>query len=263
MPLLRHPYELGGAYWLMNMAYTQVSAFVVLSIGASRKYAVISDSDLWIIAVVLTSFWLIAIISLFLFGEKKYKHTFYQKMRAWEYVKAIFDTGIDTYRISVFENHHSYYKVFERVERVACRSLGGDPAEPARVVHRRKCEGDPARSHTQYRPQQRERGNRGGKFGDCFAASSGEEEEQCANYWERYNDMTKGLRSLGKNSPTSINSFYAHQYVSTLSLLFVFLWMNPGQKILSLFEPHDLPQADTVPTSFSVRSSFRLQYCLR
>ena len=40
------------------------------------------------------------------------------------------------------------------------------------------------------------------------------------------------------------------------SLLFFLLRMNLG--FLFLFETHDLPQADAAPTSFLVRSSFRL-----
>ena len=83
---LRHPYEMGGAYWLFNMAYTQISVFVVLNLGTTAKEAVIQLSDLRIIAISLAGLWLTAIVSLLAFGEKGYMHTFYQRMRAWEYV---------------------------------------------------------------------------------------------------------------------------------------------------------------------------------
>jgi len=60
----RHPYEVGGAYWLFDMAYTQVSIFVVLSIGSTAKGAAISDSDLRMIAMILSGGWLTAMITL-------------------------------------------------------------------------------------------------------------------------------------------------------------------------------------------------------
>ena len=36
-------------------------------------------------------------------------HTFFQLTRAWEYNKAMFDTGDDEYRMLVFEAHETYF----------------------------------------------------------------------------------------------------------------------------------------------------------
>lgn len=110
---LRHPCELGGAYWLFNMAYTQVSVFVVLRIGSVKKGAVVSESDLRMIAIMLASLWVVSIVSLLIFSERGFKHTFYRPMRAWEYTKALFDTGIPEYRLFIFDDHREYYRFFE------------------------------------------------------------------------------------------------------------------------------------------------------
>jgi len=102
----RHPYEMGGSYWLFTMAYTQVSVFVMLSIASAK-------TELWITAITLALSWLVAIISLLVFSESGFKHTFYQPARGWEYNKALFDTGIDEYRMSIFDDHQSYYSRYE------------------------------------------------------------------------------------------------------------------------------------------------------
>ena len=47
-------------------------------------------------------------------SEKGFKHTFYQTTRAREYNKALFDTGDDEYRMSVFTDHPSYYQHYEK-----------------------------------------------------------------------------------------------------------------------------------------------------
>jgi len=74
-----------------------MGVFVVLSIGSTTKGAAISDSDLPMIAMILSGSWLTAMITLLISSEKGFRNTFYQPMRAWEYNKALFDTGIDEY----------------------------------------------------------------------------------------------------------------------------------------------------------------------
>jgi len=91
------------------MLYTQVSLFVVLNLGTSAKGAVIQQSDLWVIAITLSCLWLLAIVLLLIFSEKGFKRTFYQPLRAWEYNRALFDTGVDEYRMFIFDDHREYY----------------------------------------------------------------------------------------------------------------------------------------------------------
>jgi len=106
---MRHPYEMGGAYWLFTLFYTQISTFVVLSMGTPTKGAVIQQDDLWALAVLLAIFWVSAIVGLFMCCEKGFKHTFYQPTRGWEYNRALFDTRDDEYRMSIFDDHSAYY----------------------------------------------------------------------------------------------------------------------------------------------------------
>ena len=102
----RHPYEIGGAYWLFDMAYTQVSVIIVLSIASATR-------ELWIIVIALAGSWLVAIISLLAFSESGFKHTFYRPTRVWEYNRALFDTGVDEYRMNIFTDHREYYRWYE------------------------------------------------------------------------------------------------------------------------------------------------------
>jgi len=110
---MRHPYELGGAYWLFNMAYTQVGVFVALSIRSTTKGTAISENELRIIAMVFSGGWLTAMITLLVSREKGFRNTCYQPTRAFEYDKALFDTGIDEYRMSIFDDHREYYRWYE------------------------------------------------------------------------------------------------------------------------------------------------------
>jgi len=81
------------------MIYTQVSVFVVLSLSSTPEGAAFQTRELWIIAITISSFWVAVVMALLLFSEKGLAHTFYQPIRAWEYNKALFDTGIDEYRM--------------------------------------------------------------------------------------------------------------------------------------------------------------------
>jgi len=111
----RHPYELGGSFWLFNLVYTQASIFVVL---LAKKN--ISDSNnetngvdveflftrLGIVFLVL----LLSVVTLLKCSEKEFRHTFYSPMRAREYSRALFDSGDDLLRISVFADNPAFYE---------------------------------------------------------------------------------------------------------------------------------------------------------
>jgi len=58
------------------MAYTQVSFFVVLSLGSTTQGVVIQKGDVFTIAVTLASLWVVSIVSLLVFSEKGYRQTF-------------------------------------------------------------------------------------------------------------------------------------------------------------------------------------------
>jgi len=115
----RHPYEMGGAYWMFNMFYTQVMLFVVVNVRSSTyseegQNPVFSEEKLWILACSLSALWLVAVVVLLLSCEKGFMHTFFQLTRAWEYNKSLFDTGDDEYRMSIFDDHEAYYMWYKK-----------------------------------------------------------------------------------------------------------------------------------------------------
>ena len=113
----RHPYEMGGAFWLFNMMYTQASVFVVLAFRENRDVGddklAFQQNDLQMIAGSLLGLWLVAIFMLVQFSEKEFRHTFYQRLTGYEFNKSLFDTGVDEIRMRVFLDHESYYSRYK------------------------------------------------------------------------------------------------------------------------------------------------------
>jgi len=112
---MRHPYELGGAYWLFNMVYTQVSIFAVLYFKTkiqkkdSDSNLAIQDHHLLVIASTLLVLWLLAMVAVLIYSEFGYKHTFYQTLRGWAYTRALFNTGDNEYRMMIFTTRQGEY----------------------------------------------------------------------------------------------------------------------------------------------------------
>ena len=99
---------------MFNMIYTQVMLFIVIKFRSSThseegQNPVFSEVRLWTLACSLATFWLVAVAVLLLSCEKGFMHTFSQLARAWEYNKAMFDTGDDEYRMYIFTDHESYF----------------------------------------------------------------------------------------------------------------------------------------------------------
>ena len=80
----RHPYEMGGFYWMLNMAMTQGSVFAAIFLKSefgwrdvngdqATIFYLIRDEDYIKIASVLLVLWLIAIFSLILASEKDFR----------------------------------------------------------------------------------------------------------------------------------------------------------------------------------------------
>jgi len=65
------------------------------------------------IAMIMSGGWLTALITLLVSSEKRFRNTFYQPTRAWEYNKALYDTGLDEYRMFIFDDHREYYRWYE------------------------------------------------------------------------------------------------------------------------------------------------------
>ena len=119
----RHPYEMGGFYWLINMVWTQFSIFgsIYLRDNISVKedddevgeILMVTKENYWTIAYSLFITWLISTSTLVWASEKGLRKTFYSSMTGKQYNEALFRSGEDEIMIQVFTDHPSYYAHFE------------------------------------------------------------------------------------------------------------------------------------------------------
>ena len=117
----RHPYEMGGFYWLMNMVFTQASVFGAIRMkeefGPQIEEEVgeraIKEEDYITIATMLLLLWFVALLGLMFGSEKEFRKTFYSTRTAKQYNEALFRSGEDEIMIQVFSDHPSYYAHFE------------------------------------------------------------------------------------------------------------------------------------------------------
>jgi len=118
----RHPYEMGGFYWLMNMVWTQASVFGAIKLkeefgrGVEEEEAgerVVKEEDYMTLAAVLLLLWFVALLGLMFCSEKEFRKTFYRTRTAKQYNKALFDSGEDEIMAQIFTDHPSYYAHYE------------------------------------------------------------------------------------------------------------------------------------------------------
>jgi len=117
----RHPYEMGGFYWLMNMVWTQASVFGAIRMKEEFGWHIeeddgerfVKEEDYMTIATVLLLLWFVALLGLMFGSEKELRRTFYSFMTGKQYNEALFHSGEDEIMILVFADHPSYYAHFE------------------------------------------------------------------------------------------------------------------------------------------------------
>jgi len=126
---LRHPKEVGGFYWMLNMVYTQVSVFVALaSIGEiDDSERAIKKRELWIIGVVLSLLWLLALFLLLRFSAPAYRHTFYNLLTTKQYNHLFFKDGDNRTRMKLItQSDRGSWRVFEDEVREWLTEVWGD-----------------------------------------------------------------------------------------------------------------------------------------
>jgi len=118
----RHPYEMGGLYWLMNMVFTQASVFGAIKLkeefgrgveGEQVEERVVKEEYYLTIATVLLLLWFVALLGLMFGSEKEFRKTFFSTMTGKQYTKALFDSGEDEIMAGIFDNHPSFFAPFE------------------------------------------------------------------------------------------------------------------------------------------------------
>ena len=115
-PHFRHPFELGGAFWLFTLFETQAAcigsciAYWHFYDGADK----IDDAPLFISLAVLVGTWVVALVTFLLSIDRAYLHTFVSTETAPQFVHHRFAhlAGNDEQRMGVFQNHAALWRAF-------------------------------------------------------------------------------------------------------------------------------------------------------
>jgi hypothetical protein len=115
-PQFRHPFELGGAFFLFTLFETQAAC-----IGSCVAYwhfydgeDKIDDAPLFISLAVLLGTWVVALITFLLSVDRAYLHTFVSTETAPQFARRRFAhfAGNDERRMEVFDNHAALWRAF-------------------------------------------------------------------------------------------------------------------------------------------------------
>jgi len=119
----RHPYEMGGFYWLLNGVYVQMSLLGALKLkkefgwkihgNDGDEFPAFSDECYRDIAYVLLVCWIVSMASIILASEKEFRHTFYSLRTAKQYSFALFNCESDSIKIRVLSDHRDFYSWYE------------------------------------------------------------------------------------------------------------------------------------------------------
>jgi hypothetical protein len=118
-PHLRHPFELGGAVWMLTMFETQ-GLLVASTIAYSRFYSgedKIDDMPLFTALTVLVGTWAIALGTFLLSINRTHLSTFVSTETGPQFLRRCFNhhAGDDQQRMEVFTNHPSMWAAFADV----------------------------------------------------------------------------------------------------------------------------------------------------
>jgi hypothetical protein len=118
-PQFRHPFEIGGAAYLLMLCETQ-GAFVASTIAYSRLYAgddKIDDAPLFTALAVLVGTWAVALVTFLLSINRTHLITFFSTETGAQFTCRRFDhfAGNDEQRMVMFANHPSLWAPFADV----------------------------------------------------------------------------------------------------------------------------------------------------
>jgi hypothetical protein len=118
-PHFRHPFELGGAVWMLTMFETQ-GVLVASTIAYSRFYSgddKIDDAPLFTAMAVLVGTWALALGTFLLSVNRTHLNTFVSTETGPQFLRRRFDllAGNDEQRMEIFCNHPSLWAPFADV----------------------------------------------------------------------------------------------------------------------------------------------------
>ena len=134
-PHLRHPFEIGGAAYLLMLCETQ-GALVASTVAYSRLYAgddKIDDAPLFTALAVLVGTWVIALSTLLLSINRTHLNTVVSTETAAQFLRRRFDhlAGNDEERMEIFLNHPSMWAPFaDVVQAWVAQQYPTMPAQP-------------------------------------------------------------------------------------------------------------------------------------
>ena len=113
----RHPNELGGFYWSLNLLLTQTSCLAAAKFFQDNHAEVYeggwtgsSIDRIWYVAGATFFIWVFSLVGLLNGIDRKYLYTFFDFTTAKEYaVKQFENTTRDDRKMQIFTNHESYY----------------------------------------------------------------------------------------------------------------------------------------------------------
>jgi hypothetical protein len=113
----RHPYEMGGAYWVWSMVITQLSALAAAWYYNVMNKGVVGGLDertVWKIVGGISALWLISFIWLMRTIDPKYLPTFYQRMTAKQFTIKIFrNADTDEKKALIFKRSFHLWRSIE------------------------------------------------------------------------------------------------------------------------------------------------------
>jgi hypothetical protein len=116
MVQLRHPNELTGVYWSLNLLLGQCFSFVAVYVYSRSKVNVAEEalayrmSQLWILLVVFEGGFIISFTIFLATINKSYRSTFFSSISGKQFQQKIFRDGdSDEVKSIIFKNHKSYY----------------------------------------------------------------------------------------------------------------------------------------------------------
>jgi hypothetical protein len=118
-PHFRHPFDLGGAVWMLTMFETQ-AALVASTVAYSRFYSrddKIDDAPLFTALAVLVGTWIVTLGTFLLSVNRTHLNTFVSTETGPRFLRRRFDllAGNDEHRMEVFLNHPSMWAPFADV----------------------------------------------------------------------------------------------------------------------------------------------------
>lgn len=113
IPQARHPYELGGAYYLFNMLYTQLSIYICLYIRTINMDGNLQELDLFLttdrilaVSYCTSGLWFVSFALILILSEPAYRHTFWQNTTTNEFQFERFKDGDDATKAQILTTTH-------------------------------------------------------------------------------------------------------------------------------------------------------------